>query len=169
MVISDKVFTTKAPDLKRYYLSDNVGYAMVYGSMYCLSSGVSHSAQYALLAMLKAVNNGDVNLLENVKEYGRKARVMKKLFTDNGFNIVYDTDIDKPIADGFYFTFSYPGFNAEDLLNELVYYGISAISLLITGSERTEGIRACTSLIQREQFSDLEFRLKRFNEDHPVG
>ena len=169
MVISDKVFTTKAPDLKRYYLSDNVGYAMVYGSMYCLSSGVSHSAQYALLAMLKAVNNGDVNLLENVKEYGRKARVMKKLFTENGFNIVYDTDIDKPIADGFYFTFSYPGFNAEDLLNELVYYGISAISLLITGSERTEGIRACTSLIQREQFSDLEFRLKRFNEDHPVG
>jgi len=169
MVISDKVFTTKAPDLKRYYLSDNVGYAMVYGSMYCLSSGVSHSAQYALLAMLKAVNNGDLNLIENVREYGVKAKIMKKLFTDNGFNIVYDTDIDKPIADGFYFTFSYPGFNAEDLLNELVYYGISAISLLITGSERTEGIRACTSLIQREQFSDLEFRLKRFSEDHLVG
>jgi len=169
MVISDKVFTTKAPDLKRYYLSDNVGYAMVYGSMYCLSSGVSHSAQYALLAMLKAVNDSDVNLIENVKEYGAKAKIMKKLFIDNGFNIVYDTDIDKPIADGFYFTFSYPGFDAEDLLNELVYYGISAISLLITGSERTEGIRACTSLIQREQFSDLEFRLKRFSEDHLVG
>jgi hypothetical protein len=82
---------------------------------------------------------------------------------------VYDTDVDRPIADGFYFTFSYPGFNAEDLLNELIYYGISAISLLITGSERKEGIRACTSLVQREQFPDLEDRLKKFHEDHPVN
>jgi hypothetical protein len=145
-----------------------VGYAMVYGSMYCLSSGVSHSAQYALAAMLKAVNEGEINLTEPVKEYGEKARIMKKLFQDNGFEIVYDTDIDKPIADGFYFTFSYPGYNAEDLLNELVYYGISAISLLITGSERIEGIRACTSLVKRDQFPILEERLKRFNKDHPI-
>jgi hypothetical protein len=76
--------------------------------------------------------------------------------------------VDKPIADGFYFTFSYPGFTAEELLNELIYYGISAISLLITGSERKEGIRACTSLVQREQFPELEYRLKRFHEDHPL-
>jgi len=169
MVISDKVFTTKAPDLKRYYLSDDLGYAMVYGSMYVLSSGVTHSAQYALAAMLKAVNDGELNLTESVKEYGEKAKIMKKLFTDNGFKIVYDMDVDRPIADGFYFTFSYPGYNAEDLLNELIYYGISAISLLITGSERKEGIRACTSLVQREQFPDLEHRLKKFHEDHPVN
>jgi aspartate/methionine/tyrosine aminotransferase len=169
MVISDKVFTTKAPDLKRYYMSDNVGYAMVYGSMYCLSSGVSHSAQYALTAMLKAVNSGEISLTEPVKEYGEKAKIMKKMFIDNGFKIVYDTDIDRPIADGFYFTFSYPGFNAEDLLNEMVYYGISAISLLITGSERTEGIRACTSLVQRTQFPVLEERLRKFHKDHPIG
>jgi hypothetical protein len=91
---------------------------------------------------------------------------MKKLFTDNGFHIVYDKDEDKPIADGFYFTFSYPGFDGEELLNKLVYYGISAISLAITGSTRTEGIRACVSLVQREQFPALEERLKRFNEDH---
>ena len=169
MVISNKVFTTKAPDLKRYYMSDNVGYAMVYGSMYCLSSGVTHSAQYALTAMLQAVNDGEISLTGPVKEYGEKAKIMKKLFIDNGFKIVYDTDIDKPIADGFYFTFSYPGFNAEDLLNEMVYYGISAISLLITGSERTEGIRACTSLVQRGQFPVLEERLKKFHLDHPVG
>jgi len=169
MVMSDEVFNTKAPDLKRYYLSDNVGYAMVYGSMYCLSSGVSHSAQYALVAMLKAVNDGEISLTATVKEYGEKAKIMKRMFIENGFKIVYDTDIDKPIADGFYFTFSYPGYNAEELLNELVYYGISAISLLITGSERTEGIRACTSLVQREQFPVLEERLKRFNKDHPIG
>ncbi len=55
----------------------------------------------------------------------------------------------------------------EELLNELVYYGISAISLAITGSDRTEGIRACVSLVSREQFPDLEYRLKKFHEDHP--
>ena len=168
MVISNKLFNTKAPDLKRYYYSDDLGYAIVYGSMYSLSSGVSHSAQYALAAMLKAVNDGEMNLTESVKEYGEKAKVMKKLFLENGFKIVYDTDVDKPIADGFYFTFSYSGFTAEELLNELIYYGISAISLLITGSERKEGIRACTSLVQREQFPELEYRLKRFHEDHPL-
>ena len=77
------------------------------------------------------------------------------------------TDVDEPIADGFYFTIAYPGFSGEELLGELIYYGISAISLAITGSERTEGIRACVSLVQREQFPDLEFRLKKFYEHHP--
>ena len=56
---------------------------------------------------------------------------MKKLFTENGFKIVYDKDEQEPIADGFYFTFSYPGLSGEDLLHELIYYGISAISLAI--------------------------------------
>jgi hypothetical protein len=139
---------------------------MIFGTLYPLSSGTSHSAQYGLLAMLKAANNNTFNITKSVLNYGDKARVMKKLFTDNGFEIVYDTDIDQPIADGFYFTFSYPGMNAEQLLNELVYYGISAISLLITGSERTEGIRACTSLVQVSQFGDLEQRLKQFKADH---
>jgi hypothetical protein len=54
------------------------------------------------------------------------------------------------------------------LLEAMLYYGISAISLDITGSERHEGIRACTSLIQRDQFLDLEHRLKQFHQDHPV-
>lgn len=88
------------------------------------------------------------------------------MFLGNGFKIVYDKDEDKPIADGFYFTFAYPGFSGADLLHKLMYYGISAITLDITGSERHEGIRACVSLVQRSQFPDLEYRLKIFNEDH---
>jgi len=131
-----------------------------------LSAGISHSAQYALAAIFKAANEGKLNFVEEVKEYGEKAHIMKKIFTDNGFNIVYDKDEDEPIADGFYFTFSYPGYTGEELLNELLYYGVSAISLAITGSERLEGIRACVSLVRRDQFGDLEFRLKKFNEDH---
>jgi aspartate/methionine/tyrosine aminotransferase len=166
MVISDKVYNTKAPGLKRFYQFDTVGKAMIFGSLYALSSGTAHTPQFALSAILKAVNSGEYNFVETVKEYGAKAKIMKKLFLDNGFKIVYDKDENVPIADGFYFTFSYPGMNAEKLLNEMVYYGISAISLLITGSEREEGIRACVSLVQREQFPDLELRLKQFHRDH---
>ncbi|MDO9512486.1 MAG: pyridoxal phosphate-dependent aminotransferase [Bacteroidales bacterium] len=169
LIISDTLFTTKAPDLRRFYGSDIVGTAFIFGSLYALSSGTSHSAQYALAAILKSVNDGEFDFVAVVKEYGEKAAIMKKLFTDNGFKIVYDTDIDQPIADGFYFTFSYPGFSGEELLSEMLYYGISAIALSITGSERLEGIRACVSLVKRTQFADLEYRLKSFHENHPLA
>lgn len=168
MVISDKLFKTRAEDLLRYYSSDEFGRAMIFGTVYSLSSGTAHSAQYALAAMLKAANEGKFNFVEQVKEYGEKAKIMKKLFVDNGFKIVYDKDIDKPIADGFYFTIMYPGFDGPELIEELLYYGISAISLSITGSEHTEGLRACVSLVKSTQFPDLEFRLKKFHEHHPI-
>ncbi len=164
MVLSDKVFNTQASDLLRYYGSDIFGRAMIFGTVYALSSGTSHSAQYALAAMLKAINDGKYDFLSAVKDYGEKAKIMKKLFLENGFQLVYDKDEDLPLADGFYFTISYPGFSGEELIEKLIYYGISAISLAITGSERLEGLRACTSLISREQFPDLEYRLKKFNE-----
>ncbi len=166
MVISPKLFQTQAPDLKRFYTSDQFGRAMIFGTIYSLSAGTSHSAQYALAAMLKAANDGIFNFVEDVKEYGEKAKIMKKMFTENGFNIVYDMDENELLADGFYFTFSYPGFTGEQLLEKLIYYGISAISLAITGSSRLEGMRACVSLVHRDQFPVLEQRLKKFNEHH---
>ncbi len=166
MVISDTIFNTVYPDLKRYYSSDIFGRAMIYGTIYALSAGTSHSAQYGLAAMLKAVNDGTYNFVEALREYGEKAHIMKKMFTDNGFHIVYDKDEDEAIADGFYFTFAYPGFTGEQLLEEMIYYGISAIALSITGSLRKEGIRACVSLVKREQFPVLEERLKKFRENH---
>jgi len=116
LVLSDTVWNKQAPDLKRFYSSDQVGAALVFGTIYALSSGTSHSAQYALAAMLKAVNDGQLNFVDYVKEYGEKAKVMKKLFTDNGFQIVYDQDLGEPIADGFYFTVSYPGLGGDELL-----------------------------------------------------
>jgi hypothetical protein len=114
------------------------------------------------------VNDGQYHFLNEVKEYGEKAAIMKKIFLQNGFRIVYDKDLDVPIADGFYFTFCYPGFSGAQLLEELIYYGISAITLDITGSQRKEGIRACVSLVHRNQFPALEYRLKKFHEDHPL-
>jgi aspartate/methionine/tyrosine aminotransferase len=167
LVISNKLFGMQSPDLLRYYTTDLFGRAFVYGTIYALSAGTSHSAQYALAAMLKAVNDGTFNFVDVVKEYGEKAKIMKELFIENGFHIVYDKDEDVPLADGFYFTYSYPGFTGEELLEEMIYYGISAIALSITGSERLEGIRACVSLVQRAQFPDLEYRLKKFHEQHP--
>jgi hypothetical protein len=121
-----------------------------------------------MAAILKACNDGDYNLVEGMVEYRDKANAMKKMFTDNGFKIVYDKDEDQPLSDGFYFTISYPGFSGEELLAELLYYGISAISLAITGSQRLEGLRACVSLIQKEEFPELERRLKIFAENHPL-
>ncbi len=168
MVVSNDLYKRRFPDLKRFFSSDEFGYAMIYGAVYSLSSGTCHSAQYGLAAMLKAANDGTFDFVASVREYGAKAKIMKHLFVENGFSLVYNMDEDKPLADGFYFTISYPGFSGEDLIDELFFYGISAISLLITGSERTEGLRACVSQVQRSQFVDLETRLKQFHLDHPV-
>jgi aspartate/methionine/tyrosine aminotransferase len=168
MAISDHLFERQYPDLLRYYNSDRFGHSVIFGALYNLSSGVSHSAQYGLAALLKAVNDGQYKYLEDVKEYGEKAKVMKDLFLSSGFNIVYDRDQDEPLADGFYFTISYPGMSGKELLEELLYYGISAITLDITGSDRHEGLRACVSQVSRDQFKVLEYRLKRFMDDHPI-
>ncbi|MBR3287508.1 MAG: pyridoxal phosphate-dependent aminotransferase [Bacteroidales bacterium] len=168
LAISDAVFARRYPDLKRYYASDAFGHEAVYGALYAISSGTSHSAQYALAAMLKAVNDGTYNFVEHISEYREKAHIMKRLFTENGFRIVYDKDEDEPLSDGFYFTISYPGLSGSELLKELLYYGISAIALSICGSDRTEGLRACVSLPQRSQFPAMEQRLRIFRQNHPV-
>lgn len=167
IMVSDTLFRTRFPDLKRFYATDHFGNAIIYGALYALSAGVGHSAQLGLAAMLKAVNNGEYNFVETVKEYGERARIMKQLFHENGFQIVYKNDGNTPIADGFYFTLSYPGFSSAELLEKLLYYGISAISLKIAGSQ-IEGLRACVSQTARSQFDDLKYRLQCFHHDYPV-
>lgn len=93
---------------------------------------------------------------------------MKKLFTGNGFYVVYDEDLGEPLADGFYFTIGYPGMTGAELVANLLNFGISAIALAETGSER-QGIRACVSHVYRSQFDDLETRLRMFNEYFRAG
>ena len=168
MAISEHLFEKRYPDLLRYYRSDRFGDALIYSALYGLSAGVSHSAQYGLAALFKAVNDGEYDYISAVKEYGDKAAIMKKMFIDNGFYIVYDTDLEDPVADGFYFTVGYPGLTGGELITKMLYYGISAISLEITGSDRSEGLRACVSQVPRKQFEELEKRLKLFRIDHPV-
>src|SRR5659263_626084 len=96
----------------------------------------------------------------------RKAKIMKKLLTGNGFTIVYDNDLGPRAGEGFYFTIAYPGMTGSELLHKLLYYGISAMSLSNTGSTK-EGLRACVSHVKRDQFGDLEIRLQQFNSDFP--
>ncbi|MBQ9471067.1 MAG: pyridoxal phosphate-dependent aminotransferase, partial [Bacteroidales bacterium] len=168
MVVSNELYTQRFPDLLRNFSSDIFGRALIYGALYPLSSGVAHSVQYGMAAMLKAANEGQFNFVDQTREYGEKAKIMKRLFTENGFEIVYNMDEDKPLADGFYFTIAYPGLSGEQLIEELLYYGVSAIALSTTGSERTEGLRACVSQVGRDQFPALEERLKAFNANHPL-
>jgi hypothetical protein len=169
MVMSDALFNRRYPDLLRYYTTDRFGHSIIYGALYALSAGTSHSAQYAVTAILKAANDGKFNIVDEVREYAERAKRMKTLFRKYGFSIVYDRDVDQPLADGFYFTLSYPGFTGAELLKELLYYGISAIALEITGSERLEGIRACVSQVKLETLPLLERRLKSFSRDYPVN
>ena len=87
------------------------------------------------------------------------AQAIKRLYPDTKLAI------GPSIADGFYFTIAYPGMTGGELMEELIYYGVSAISLSTTGSNQ-EGLRACTSFIKPHQYALLEERLKLFKENH---
>jgi len=161
MITSEKLRTRHYPNLKRYFTSDVFGHFISYGVLYATTAGTSHSAQYALAAMLKAVNDGEIDFVKELHAYGEKARLMKAMFLKYGFYIVYN-DEDRELADGFYFTIAYPGMTSAELMKEFLYYGISAISLAITGSEDPNGLRACVSFVRLDQMSVLEGRLKAF-------
>ncbi|MBF0208701.1 MAG: pyridoxal phosphate-dependent aminotransferase, partial [Oligoflexia bacterium] len=169
MLISEKLYKQDFPGLSLYFPTNNFGHSIIYGALYATTAGTAHSAQYALAAILKEVNDGSYNFVQVVREYGEKAAIIKQHFLNNRFKIVYDMDGDRPIGDGFYFTFSYPGFDGKQLVEKLLYYGISAIALCNTGSERHEGVRACVSLISREQIPELKTRLEKFNQDHALS
>ena len=53
--------------------------------LYALSSGTSHSAQYALAAMLKAAYEGKYDFRKEVNVYGERARKLKEIFCRHKF------------------------------------------------------------------------------------
>jgi aspartate/methionine/tyrosine aminotransferase len=166
-VISPHLYKEKSAPLKQRFGTSNLGHAFVHGGMYPTTAGVAVSVQHGLAAMFRAASAGEIRFTEPVREYARRAREMKAAFLENGFVLVYDNDLGEPLADGFYFTVSYPGMGGAELLEELIYYGVSAIALSTTGSTRTEGIRACVSLTTRERVPELRHRLKTFHRAHP--
>ncbi len=154
--------------LVSHFRFKSFGEAFLLSALYCTTSSVPQSPQYGLLTLLRKVNKGEFNFVKNVKEYATRANHLRKVMKDQGFQLVYQEDLGEPLADGFYFTFSYPGMTGGELVKELLYYGISSTTLLITHSTREEGVRACVSMIGKEDFSAFETRIKAFRQDHPV-
>ena len=147
MAISDALYKRPYEVLKERYGLAKFGPVMLQRILYCLSSGTAHTPQYALAAMLKAANDGELDFVEEVKEYGRRTEKMKEIFERNGFHIVYDRDLDQPLSDGFFFTVGYKDVEGGELLRLLLHYGISAIVLSTTGSLQ-QGLRVCSSTIR---------------------
>ena len=164
--ISDQLFHRHYADLAARY--EGLPFGLVFSTrmLYALSSGTSHSAQYALAAMMRAACDGEYRFRDEVKVYGDRAHKLKEIFLRHGFTIVYDRDLDQPIADGFYFTIGYPGMTSGQLARELMYYGVSAICLITTGSHQ-EGLRVCTSFIEDHQYQQLDERMQVFAENNP--
>ncbi len=164
--ISDKLFHRHFKDLAERY--EGLPFGLVFSTrmLYALSSGTSHSAQYAMAAMLKAATDGEYNFRKEVIVYGERAHKLKEIFCRHGFHIVYDKDLDVPVADGFYFTIGYQGMTSGELAKELMYYGVSAICLITTGSHQ-EGLRVCTSFIEDHQYDQLEERMTMFQKNNP--
>ena len=88
---------------------------------------------------------------------------MKSLFVDNGFEILYATDQDGPIADGMYFTVANQNYSSGNkLLKDMMRQGLTAVPLGLFGGTHPEGLRICTSKIRMEDMGQLEKRLSFF-------
>ncbi len=164
--IGDKLFEKHYPAMaERYHDAGIFGQTFTASILYMITSGCTASTQYGYAEMLRLSCEGKINFVEDTREYERRARKMKKIFCDNGFTVVYDRDVTQKVGDGFFFTLGYGKMSGGELLKELMYYGVSSISLSTTGSKR-EGVRACTSRMKDELYPVLEERMKAFNEDH---
>ena len=167
--ISDRLFDRQFPALADRYRDSGVfGETLIASILYMITSGCTASTQYAYAEMLRLSTEGALNFVEETREYAVRAEKMKKIFTDNGFHIVYDHDVTQKVGDGFFFTIGYGDMSGGELLMELLYYGVSSISLSTTGSLQN-GVRACTSRMKDELYEVLEERMKAFREDHPIN
>ena len=167
--ISDKLFDRHFPALAERYKDAGVfGQTLIASILYMITSGCTASTQYAYAEMLRLSTEGVINFVEDTREYAVRAERMKKIFTDNGFHIVYDRDVTENVGDGFFFTIGYGQMSGGELLRELLYYGVSSISLSTTGSEQN-GVRACTSRMRDELYDVMQERMQAFAADHPLN
>ena len=167
--ISDKLFDRHFPALADRYKDAGVfGQTLIASILYMITSGCTASTQYAYAEMLRLSTEGKINFVEDTREYAVRAEKMKKIFTDNGFHIVYDRDVTQDVGDGFFFTIGYGDMSGGELLTELLYYGVSSISLSTTGSEQ-QGVRACTSRMRDDLYEVMQERMQAFAADHPLN
>ena len=175
IAVSDRLYMREYEALRQRYKIPRLGDALVLGILYAISSGTSHSAQYALAAMFKAAADGSLDFVAETAEYGRRASLTKKMFLDNGFHIVYSKDGPDDVSDGFFYTVGYVEKTSDGdpkemtgarLMQELMLCGICSIALSLTGSAQN-GVRICVSQLNRpEQFDMLSERLRMFAANH---
>ena len=162
VAFNNTLFKRRYEALRERYGMARLGQCFIHSFLYAASTGTSHSAQYAMAAMLQGAVDGTLDFVKDVSEYGRRAKIVKDIFVKNGFHIVYDHDGERPIADGFFFTAGYYDMDDETLMRALARCGISAIGLNTTGSGQY-GIRVCVSaLCTDEDFRRLDERLTLF-------
>ncbi len=168
LCICDRLFEKRYPALAaRYHDSGVFGETLVASILYMITSGCTASAQYGYAAMLGAAADGEIDFVGDTREYARRTERMKRIFTSNGFHIVYDRDATQQVGDGFFFTLGYGSMSGGELLEELLRYGVSSISLATTGSSQ-RGVRACCSRMSEELYPVLEQRMKEFSKDHKL-
>ena len=165
--IGDKLYDKQYPALAERYLDAGVfGVTLTASILYMITSGCTACTQYGYAEMLRLSCEGKIDFVEDTREYARRAARMKEIFCRHGFSVVYDCDVTRPVGDGFFFTLGYDGLSGDELVVELMYYGVSSISLSTTGS-RQQGVRGCTSRMREELYPVLEQRMAEFERDHP--
>ena len=165
--ISDKLFDRQFPALAERYADSGIfGPTFIASILYMITSGCTASTQYGYAEMLNRSVDGTIDFVADTCVYAERASKMKKIFTDNGFHIVYDRDVTQPVGDGF-FTIGYGDMTSGELMQELLYYGVSSISLSTTGSDQ-QGVRGCTSRMRDELYPVLQERMEKFHKDHPI-
>lgn len=162
--ISDKLYKREYPALRARYGIGTFGDNYILTFLYVASSGTSHSAQYALSAMMKAAVEGRYDFVKEMREYGLRSHLSRQIFDKHGFHLVYDKDMEQTISDGFFYTVGYKDLDNRELLEGLLRCGIIAIALNTTGSGQC-GVRVCVSrLLSEEDFEMLDKRLGFFVE-----
>lgn len=167
--ISDRLYSKQYPALAaRYHDAGLFGVTLTASILYMITSGCTATTQLGYARMLELSCDGVINFVEDTREYERRARRMKEIFCRHGFHVVYDKDVDREVGDGFFYTLGYGSMSGEQLLLELLYYGVSSICLSTTGSLRS-GVRACVSRMRDELYDTLEERMAEFAADHPLA
>ena len=165
--IGNRLFGRQYPALAQRYDDAGVfGVTLTSSILYMITSGCTYSTQFGYAEMLNLSCEGRLDFVADTAEYAARTRGIKEIMLRHGFHIVYENDVSRPVGDGFFFTVGYDGLSGDELVVELMHYGVSCISLSTTGSQQ-QGVRGCCSRMREELYPLLEVRMAEFEKDHP--
>lgn len=165
--VCDSLFDRRYPALAQRYGDAGVfGVTLTSSILYLITSGCTYSTQFGYAEMLDRSCDGALDFVADTSEYAVRTRRIKEIMLRHGFHVVYENDATQPVGDGFFFTVGYEGLSGDELVTELMHYGVSCISLSTTGSLQ-QGVRGCSSRMREELYPLLERRMAEFEKDHP--